>query len=488
MDTLRMEAPHRDVLVKNSVIEAVESPGSAAPDDAVPLDASDRLLIPGLINTHTHGHGSLGRGQGDRWTLELLLNAGPWISGQRTLEDKRLAAQLNAAEMVLKGCTACYDLYFEFPTPSIAGIDAVADGYRDIGMRAVIAPMAADRSLYEAIPELMETLPDGLRQQAESLALAPAEATLEASRALLENWRHDRDVLSPAIAPTIPQHCSDEFLLASRDMARDYGVGLHMHLAESKVQAQVGKARYGKTQTAHLHDLGLLGPNFVGAHCVWLEDDDVRRMADTGSAITHQPGCNLRIGSGIAPVRKFIDADIAVGIGTDGSNASDNQNMFEAIRLAANVSRVMDADHARWISAPEALAIGTLGGARLLGYEGRLGRIERGYLADIVFLDLGSVNYVPLNDPVRQLVNCEDATAVDTVMIDGRIVVKGKSFTAFDFPKLRRDVESAMQRLNETTMANRALAEQLEPLVASYCSGLARAPYPVRRTLHCLSC
>jgi 5-methylthioadenosine/S-adenosylhomocysteine deaminase len=485
LDIERMDAPERDVLIEGNRIIAIEEPGVVVSGDYREIDASDRLLIPGLINTHTHGHGSLGRGRGDRWSLELLLNAGPWISGKRTLGDKRLSAQLNAAEMVLKGCTACYDLYFEFPTPTSEGINEVAGGYADVGTRAVVAPMVADRSLYDAIPGLLDALPEPHRSNAEKIRLAPASVALDAYEELLSGWSHDRDRARPAIAPTIPQHCSDDFLRACRALADDHGAGIHMHLSESKAQALMGHEIYGKTQTSHLHDLGLLGPDFVGAHCIWLTDDDIELIADAGAGITHQPSCNLRVGSGIAPVRKFLEAGIPVGIGTDGSNASDHQNMFDALRSAANVSRILDADYRRWISAQESLTMGTIGGARLLGFEGRLGRIAPGYLADIVFLDLGSINFIPLNNPVHQIVNCEDSTSVDSVMIDGKLVLKNREFTGFRFDELRGKVEAAIKRLDETTLEEKALAEKLEPIVGSFCIGLQKTPHAVQRTLYC---
>lgn len=465
-----------DIIVEGNLITSIESPGVSLTDDYRVIDASDRLLIPGLINTHTHGHGSLGKGRGDRWTLELLLNAGPWISGERSQEDKKLAAKLNAAEMVLKGCTSCYDLYFEFPTPSVEGIDAVAAGYAEVGPRAVIAPMVADRSLYDAIPGLLDSLPEHHRREAEKICLSPASVSLEAYNNLLKNWRHDRNKLVPAVAPTIPQHCSDDFLRACGNIAREYDVGIHMHLAESKIQAIAGEKLYGKSQTAYLQAMGVLGQNFVGAHCIWLSDDDIHLLADSGAGITHQPGCNLRLGSGIAPVRKFLDAGITVGIGTDGSNSSDNQNMFDAVRTAANVSRVIESDYRRWISAPEALRMATSQAARLIGFENKLGKLAPGYLADIVFLDLANLNYVPLNNPIHQIVNCEDSTAVDSVMIDGKMVLQGSKFVDLDLDQLREEVETAMQRLNEETNDSKELALQLEPLIGSYCCGLAKSP------------
>lgn len=258
-----------------------------------------------------------------------------------------------------------------------------------------------------------------------------------------------------------------------------------MHLSESKIQALKGFETYGKTQTAHLHQLGLLGPDFVGAHCVWLTDDDIRLMADTGSGITHQPGCNLHIGAGVASVRRFLDAGVTVGIGTDGSNASDHQNMFDALRLAANVSRIADADVNRWISAQEALLMGTQGRAKLLGRARELVQIKPGFLADIVFLDFGNINFIPLNNPVHQIINCEDSTAVDTVIINGRTVLQNRTFLDFDFAALRGRVDAAMERLDATTSEEKRLAQLLEPVMGSYCVGLQRQDYPVARTLDC---
>jgi guanine deaminase len=157
--------------------------------------------------------------------------------------------------------------------------------------------------------------------------------------------------------------------------------------------------------------------------------------------------------------------------------------MFDALRFAANVSRVMDFDHKNWVAAVDALRMGTLSGARLLGFEGRLGRIAPGFLADIVFLDLSNVNYVPLTNPIHQLIHCEDSSAVNSVMIGGKMVVENRKFTKFDFATLRRKVECSMARLNESTIAKKNLALQLEPLVSSYCSGLRQRAYAVTRTV-----
>ncbi|MGE0846863.1 MAG: amidohydrolase family protein [Flavobacteriaceae bacterium] len=474
-------APHRDILIEDGAILALLAPEEAEGVSARTVDASDCLLMPGMVNAHTHGHGSLGRGKGDRWTLDLLLNAGPWLSGMRTQEHKYLSAALNAAEMILKGCTAAYDLYFEFPAPTPEGMDAVARAYRDVGVRTVIAPMLADLSLYEAIPGLMDSLPEPMQKEAGKFRLNPFEETAKACEVFLKTWSHPHEEAKPALAPTIPLHCSDPFLERCRDLAEEYGVAMHMHLAESKTQAVSAAARYGRTLTAHLDALGLLGPRFTAAHGIWLDDDDIARMADRGCSVAHNPGSNLRLGTGVAPVRKLLDAGVCVGVGSDGSNSSDNQNMFEATRLAANVSRLCDLDVNRWVSAREALEMATVNGARMLDLPASIGRIAPGARADIVFLDLNNVNLVPFNDPLNLIVYSEDATSVKSVMVDGRLVLEDRRFVSFDYAGLRRKAEEAALWLRERTEETRKTVMGLESFVARHCLCLCREKYHVKR-------
>src|SRR5262249_26015529 len=198
--------------------------------------------------------------------LELLLSAAPWITGNRTAEDTYLSTQLGAVEMVMKGCTACYDLSFEWPLPTAQGLELAAKAYADVGMRAVIAPMVADRSFYEAIPGLMEALPRALQDRVAELRLPPAEATLAAIRKALHHWSFDRDRVRPAVAPTIPHHCSDAFILGCADLAREFGLGVHSHVAESKVQAVTRGRLYRRTPTPPLDTSRVVGRPFTGGH------------------------------------------------------------------------------------------------------------------------------------------------------------------------------------------------------------------------------
>jgi guanine deaminase len=478
---LGQRADLADILIVGDTIAEVGPPGLAAPPDAVMIDAHDRLMHPGLINAHTHGHGNLGKGMGDRWTLELLLAAGPWITGNRTLEDKYLSTYVGAIEMLLKGCTACYDLTVDFPLPSIEGLDACGRAYADAGMRAVLAPMVAEFSFYEAIPGLLDALPATTQKEVERLRLAPADATLSVMRQSMHNWSFDREYVRPAVAPTIPHHCSDDFMRKCGVLAREFAVGLHSHVQESKAQVMVGLKRYGKTQTAHLHDLGLLGPDFTVAHGVWLDHDDMSRLGDHGASVAHNPGSNMRLGNGLADVRAMLERKVNVGIGTDGANCSDNLNMYESMRLASMVSKSQGPDTDTWLTTGEVFAAATEGSARALGFGDRLGRIAPGYKADIVLLTLHNVNWLPLNNAVNQLVHTEDGTAVRSVLVGGRLVVDQGRLVGVDMAALARRVEETRLRLEGATLPNRQLFERVEQVVNSFCPGLAKMPYHVDR-------
>ena len=469
-----------DIVIDGDTISEMGPPGIGAPEGAIVIDATRRLIHPGLVNAHTHSHGNLGKGMGDLWTLELLLGAAPMLTGYRGLEDFRLSAQIGAIEMMLKGCTACYDLFVEWPIPTREGIGAVALAYAELGMRAVIAPMVADRTFYEAIPGLADAVPDALRDKVAALRLAPGAATVAAIRAAFDAWPADREMVRPAVAPTIPHHCSDEFILGCAGLARDFAVGLHSHVGESKVQAVASRKVYGKTQTAHLDELGVLGPQFTVAHGVWLDPDDMARLGDHGASVAHNPGSNMRLGSGLADTRTMLERRVNLGIGTDGANCADNQNMYEAMRLASFVSKVQGPEWQRWLTTREAALAATEGSARALGFD-KIGRIAPGWKADLVFLDLDHPNWLPLNNPVNQLVHAEDGSAVDKVMIGGRLVVENRKPVGVDMTRLAAQAEAARERLFAANADNRALYAALEPVIGSYCPGLARMPYHVHR-------
>lgn len=479
LDIAKRSAVPADILIKGDTIAEIGRPGIAAPAAAIVIDAQDRLLHPGLINAHTHSPGNLAKGMGDLWSLELLLTASQYTASGRTLEDKYLSAMIGAAEMVLKGCTAAYDLAAEFPLPSVDGLSAMAQAYEEVGMRAVLAPMVADITFFDAIPGLMERLSPALQKEVESFRYAPWKATTRQIRKALHKWPFEKVVL--AVAPTIPHHCCDDFLVACRNLAREYDVGIHSHVAESKVQVVAGYRHYGTSLAAHMDALGLINEKFTVAHGVWLDCEDMKRLGDRGASVAHNPGSNMRLGSGLADMRGMLENDVNVGIGTDGANCSDNQNMYEAMRLASFASKVQGPDWQRWIRTEEALCAATEGSARALGLHKQIGRIAPGYKADIVFLDLHHINWIPTNDPVNALVHTEDGTGVHSVMIGGRMIVQDRKLLTVDLAKLAARAEESRQRREKVTASAKKLYDRLEKVVGTFCPGLAKAPLHIHR-------
>ena len=473
----------RDVLIEDGRILAIDNPDFEVSEDAEIVSAADRMLIPGLISAHTHSHGALNRGAvDDKVSLEMFLTGQGASTRSRGIEDKYLSAALSAAEMIRRGCTACFDLSVEFPGPSREGISAVGRAYRDAGMRAVIAPMIADRTIYQALPGLLEALPEDLRLQYAALRAAPIESTFSACADILANWEFDRRWIRPALGPTIPLHCSDPFLMRCAELAREHGIQLQTHLAESRAQAAIGRKRYGKSLVSHLEEIGFLSERLSAAHAIWLDDDDIARLGQSGVAVAHNPSSNLRLGSGVAPVRKMLRNGIAVGVGTDASNTSDGQNMFEATRLASYLSRVDGFASDQWLSAHEAFRLATEGSAKVLGFE-KIGRLAPGYEADIVFLRLDSPHFVPLRYPLIQMVFGESGASVQTVMIGGRIVLDDGKLLTLDEALLRRQAQEAANRLDRADAGVYASAATVARLVGAFCAAQGCTGHTLPRKL-----
>jgi guanine deaminase len=479
LDAAQRSAPLADLLVVDGVITQVGEPGMAAPLDARVFDASGTLMHPGLVNGHTHGSTNLAKATHDRWTLELLLSGAPgWAAGQ-TLEQKHLNTYIGAVEMMQKGCTTAYDLTFGFPLVTVDELIAIGQAYVDAGMRAVIAPMLQDISFYKAIPGLYDALPEPLRRQIDA-SDGDTGFILQQMEEALRRWPHDTSRVRLGIAPTIPLHCSDELTRGCARLAAEYGTVLQSHVAESKVQAVAALQRWGKSLTAHFEDLGMLGPNFTVAHGVWLDDDDLHRLAAHGASVSHNPGSNMRLGAGIADARRMLELGVNLAIGTDGALCADNQNMYEAMRYASMVSNVRQPDYEKWLTAPEVFRAATEGGARATGMQ-HVGKLAPGYVADIVFLDLTSVNWIPLNDPANQVVLTEDATGVRHVMVNGKTVVGRGRHMRCDAADLARRAQAAVDELTVVNAQGKYLADSLERAVGSFCIGLCRHPHHLHR-------
>jgi 5-methylthioadenosine/S-adenosylhomocysteine deaminase len=471
-----------DVLVETDRIAAV-GPGLAAPAGARIIEAAGRLVVPGMGNAHTHAHGSLARSRVGSWTLEDLLIHAPANSGFRSPEDEYLSAAIGAIEMLKTGCTAAYDLYIAVPAITDETFEAVVRAYTDVGVRVVLAPAVADVVFHETMPGLMELLPADLRRTVQDIRPSPTKGLLDLTERAIRRWHGSAGGrVRVAVAPTIPNQATDELLDGGAALCREYGVGFHTHLAESKVQVVESRRRFGRSIVARLRDHHVLGPGFVGAHSVWLDDDDVRMLADAGAAVAHNPGSNLRLGVGIAPVREMLERGVAVGLGTDGSTCSDNQNLFEALRIAASLSTLrFPHETARWLDADTVWRLATAGSARVLGQAAELGAVAPGRKADLALLRADSVFLRPLADLVTALVYAETGASVDTVLVDGRVVLEGGRVTTVDEARIYAAAQAAAERQRERAGAAWALAERLAPHVAAACRGAVATPWPIDR-------
>ncbi|MBO1074420.1 amidohydrolase family protein [Roseomonas marmotae] len=475
------DAPLASILIEDGRIAAILPP-DATVEDAARHDATGRLVIPGLVNSHTHGHGGLAKGAGDKWDLALLLAHAPWVGGGRGLAEKRLSTTLAAVEMLKKGCTASFDLTAEFPGPTLDGLDSMAEAYAEVGLRAVLAPMVADRSFFQATPGLIEALPEPHQGRAAAIRMAESGEILATIGAAAKAWRHGPAGVALGIAPTIPLHCSDDFMRGCQQLAGEHGLRMQTHVSEARYQAAGGEVLYGSTLLAHMDRLGLVTPRFSVAHGVWLTPQDLDLLAARGAGLAHNPGANMRLASGIAPVRAAIRAGVTVGIGTDGSSSSDNQNMFESMRLAAFASRLWDgAEDDDWLGTAETVRLATEGSAAIMGLEA--GSIAPGRLADLVFLDLDHINWLPLNNVANQLVWTEDSSAVRDVMVGGSWKLRQGRVLGLDEARLATEAREAAARLLTANAEVRRWCEAIAPHVACHCRALAGRFTRVQRLL-----
>jgi cytosine/adenosine deaminase-related metal-dependent hydrolase len=471
-----------DVLIEGDRIAAM-GPALTAPAGARVIDASAHIVLPGMGNAHTHAHGSLARSRVGNWTLEDLLIHAPANSGFRSAEDEYLSAAIGAIEMLKTGCTSAYDLYIAVPAITDETFEAVVRAYTDVGVRVVLAPAVADVVFYQTVPGLMDLLPADLRRTVQDIQPSPTKGLLELTERAIRRWHGSAEGrVRVAVAPTIPNQATDELLDGGASLCREYGVGFHTHLAESKVQVIESRRRWGKSIVTRLRDHRVLGPGFVGAHSVWLDDDDVRMLADAGAAVAHNPGSNLRLGVGIAPVREMLDRGVAVGLGTDGSTCSDNQNLFEALRFAASLSTLrFPHETARWLDADTVWGLATRGSARVVGQAADLGVLAPGRKADLVLLRADSIFLRPLADLVKALVYAETGASVDTVLVDGRVVLEGGRVTTVDEARIYARAQEAADRQRERGAAAWEVAERLAPYVAAACRGAVATPLPINR-------
>jgi 5-methylthioadenosine/S-adenosylhomocysteine deaminase len=423
------------------------------------VKGKDRLAIPGLINAHTHSLENLSKATKEKVPLELWLLDLSLLEGLSPREIY-LAAMLGAMEMLKTGTTSTLDHLALGNDLTPEALDAAMQAYADSGIRAGVAPLIQDddqvlRAAVAARPALASLLGD------------PQEAMTAAKCLELLDWFFRKwhgtegGRLLCFAGPAGFQWCSDELLQGSLEVAKRHGGGWHMHLLETKVQAMVCFDLYGKSATAVLKERDLLGPEVSLAHSVWLDEADVDILAETNSRVVHNPASNLRLGSGFAPVIQMLERGVKVALGTDGSASSDNQIMFDALKLAGLIHNLRSTDHDRWPSSRDVVRMATRNGAAALGLEDDLGELKSGKLADIVLLDTSTLLFTPLNDAFRHLCYTENGSSVHTVIVDGRVVVEDGRLLTVDERSVAEEAREAWARRSSELPALRQKAEPL---------------------------
>jgi guanine deaminase len=449
------------------------------PGDRV-LDASHRLVIPGLVDAHCHAYGALTPGLVDRIPLDIRMPALAATLTGWTDDDTRVATLLGALRMLRGGTTTVLENVLQGVEATEAAVQALLRS----GMRAVVGPMIGDRPFHETLPGYLDRLPADRRAEALAAPTPSPKALVEASVALARRWDGAEGRIRGCLSPSTPHRCTVELLELVAEASARHGLPVHTHLLETRPQAVAGRRIYGRTLVEELKVVGLLTRRLSCAHAVWLTDGDLDLMAEAGAGVSHNPLSNLYLGSGIARVPAMLRRGLAVGLGSDGPNCGASGPMFEIMKLAACVHRLGEPDGDAWVSPAEAFRMATMGGARALGLDGEVGSIEAGKKADLVLLDADAPAYVPLNDPVWQVVYGETGQAVHTVLVNGEVVLEAGRPTRFDPLPLLAEARALGPRLRERALPALARGREVHPhlkdahlaLIAEF----TRAPDPGR--------
>jgi len=378
------------------------------------IDATNHLVIPGFINTHTHAAMTLLRGYADDLPLMEWLETKIWpLEDKLGAEDIYWGSMLAIVEMIKSGTTCFSDMYFF--------MDQTAKAVEETGIRAVLS-----RGMVGVGPQ--------------------ADTAIEESRALVSEWSGRGDGrITFMLGPHAPYTCPPEYLQKVMQLADELKVGLHIHIAETKGEFENIKQTYGRTPVAHLESLGLFNYPTLGAHCVHLTEEEIDILARYKVGVAHNPESNMKLASGIAPVPQMLKAGISVGLGTDGASSNNNLDMLQEMRSCALLHKVNQSDPTV-LPAYQALEMATVNGARALRLE-NTGTLAAGQKADVILVSLKEAHMIPRYDLIANLVYSAQASDVQTVIINGKIIMQDRVIKTFDEAEVLEQAKKTAQRL-----------------------------------------
>ena len=431
------------------------------------VDCSRFLVVPGMVNAHNHSNENWFRGMWDNLPLEpwMLFSYPALAAPAQSPEEIYLRTLFGALEQLRSGATCVVDFLYELDGFTLDSLGAVVRGYRDTGLRALIALGIGDRAYHETVILEEGLVPRELISRLEAERPPSWEEWERFVREAVSRFHRPDEGISIAIGPSGPQRCSDEMLAGCAALAEELDLVVHIHVLETRMQAVSGRRMYGKTLVDHMDAIGFLSPRVVFAHGIWLTPGDITLVRERGVTVAHNPASNLKLGSGLAAVPLLLASGVNVALGTDGMSSNDGLDMFASLKLAALLHKLWGIDYERWLGAREAWQLATLGGARAAGDAEGLGRIEPGRRADLVLLDLESHVFTPLNDPLRQLALGSATLAVDSVLVGGRWIVRGGRVVSVDeaeiLARVRRTGREVVGRFDEAFELGRELLASL---------------------------
>ncbi len=413
------ENKKQSLLIKGNLIAEIADEIDEAGVEKI-IDADGKILLPGLINTHTHLSMTLFRGLADDLSLDSWLNDHIWPMEANLNGDYcYIGALLGAIEMIKSGTTTFSDMYFY--------MEDVARAVEDAGIRAVLSYGMIDFG-------------DAERRENE----INQNMTLFNSCNGMANGR-----IKVFLGPHSPYTASEDLLKKVRELADEYNMGIHIHVSETQKEINDSLDEKGLRPFEYLEKIGFLGPDVVAAHCVWLSDEEIEIIKKHGVKVSHNPCSNMKLASGVSPVSKLIENDICVSIGTDGASSNNNLDLIEELKTASLLQKVSTLDP-KVLSSDEAIEMATIKGAETLGLSEEIGSIEVGKKADIILIDTNAANMTPDSSSLSSnVIYSANGSNVDTTICDGKILMENKKLTELDENEIYAKARQAIKELKE---------------------------------------